>query len=201
VLCWHRRKQNGGTGDIEQQAAQTEQHTGSITNMAQAQQSNIKINQDMLESICPSSRIEDIDGVTIVNQDSFCSTEEKSEADKRSHLYLEETKELGVAPSQERLAQYPENLSETTLEWKDMCAICLEEYLPQDLYRKLPCGHTFHTDCVDTWFANTRKIEQIACPTCKADYNKQFEARIGLYLLPLLVFTSVDCPYSRDDPF
>lgn len=168
--------------------------------MAQAQQSNIKINQDMLESICPSSRIEDIDGVTIVNQDSFCSTEEKSEADKRSHLYLEQTRELGVAPSQERLAQYPANLSETTL-WKDMCAICLEEYLPQDLYRKLPCGHTFHTDCVDTWFANTRKIEQIACPTCKADYSKQFEARIGLYLLPLLVFTSVDCPYSRHDPF
>lgn len=150
--------------------------------MAQAEQSNIKINQEMVESICPSSRIEDIDGLTIVNRDSFCSTDEKSIGGEEgaSHTYHEAKGALGVAPSEERLAHYHANMSETTLEWKEMCAICLEEYLPQDFYRKLPCGHTFHTDCVDTWFANTRKVEQIACPTCKADYSETFEARIGL---------------------
>jgi hypothetical protein len=128
--------------------------------------------------MCPSSRI-DVDGTTLVNMDSVATTDEKVfiAAEDKSANY--NNPDLPSRPSEERFSHFAGNGSETTLEWRDTCAICLEDYLPQDYYRKLPCGHTFHTECVDTWFANTVKVEQIACPTCKSDYSKQFEARQG----------------------
>ncbi|KAG2176282.1 hypothetical protein INT43_005516 [Umbelopsis isabellina] len=145
-----------------------------------ASQSSVKINQSLVDSICPSSKIEDPDNLTIGNLDSHFSSNEKvgleSEIlqDISLHDVSAERKEL---LSKENFSQSTINVNQPpTGEWKEMCAICLEDYTPTDYYRKLPCGHTFHTDCVDKWFSNTRKIEQIACPTCKADLSKTFEA-------------------------
>ncbi|KAJ3350738.1 hypothetical protein HDU83_009466 [Entophlyctis luteolus] len=33
----------------------------------------------------------------------------------------------------------------------DLCAICLEDYIPGDRVRQLPCRHEFHADCVDRY--------------------------------------------------
>ncbi|KAI9019288.1 hypothetical protein CLU79DRAFT_818511 [Phycomyces nitens] len=45
------------------------------------------------------------------------------------------------------------------------CAICLEDYLPDEVLRILPCRHHFHAACVDAWLTTQKKF----CPICKRD--------------------------------
>ena len=46
----------------------------------------------------------------------------------------------------------------------ESCSVCLEEYAEGDRMRTLPCGHQFHSRCIDRWLQNNR-----ACPICKKD--------------------------------
>ena len=46
---------------------------------------------------------------------------------------------------------------------KLVCSICLESYEIGEKLRKLPCQHTFHAECVDTWL--TKKSG--TCPLCR----------------------------------
>lgn len=46
----------------------------------------------------------------------------------------------------------------------ETCAICLEEYVPGDKLRILPCNHRFHVPCIDNWL-NRKPF----CPICKRD--------------------------------
>jgi hypothetical protein len=52
-----------------------------------------------------------------------------------------------------------------TVDNKDMCAICLMDYVEEEMLRELPCGHRFHVGCVDQWF---RSSGSLSCPMCKA---------------------------------
>jgi Ring finger domain len=42
------------------------------------------------------------------------------------------------------------------------CLVCQCEYEGSDELRRLPCGHCFHTDCVDQWLKG-----KDACPYCR----------------------------------
>lgn len=45
------------------------------------------------------------------------------------------------------------------------CQICIDDFAPGTLVRKLPCGHSFHATCVDTWLSQTA-----SCPLrCHVD--------------------------------
>lgn len=46
------------------------------------------------------------------------------------------------------------------------CGICLEEMKPNRMWAKLPCGHTFHSNCAKKWIC--RHSKQPSCPTCRA---------------------------------
>ena len=53
------------------------------------------------------------------------------------------------------------------------CAICVEDFVPEDLVRSTQCNHVFHSQCLMMWakskiWANVRRIGQPACPNCNA---------------------------------
>lgn len=64
----------------------------------------------------------------------------------------------------------------TKKETHSQCTICLENYKENDMARKLPCGHEFHSDCVDVWL----RIKG-SCPLCRTDIRgkSEEEARAG----------------------
>ena len=45
----------------------------------------------------------------------------------------------------------------------DVCAVCLEARVKQQLVLRLPCGHVFHTGCARRWL-----MHSAGCPTCRA---------------------------------
>jgi hypothetical protein len=58
------------------------------------------------------------------------------------------------------------------LEQELACSICLGDYENEEELRLLPCGHMFHTPCIDAWL----QINRI-CPLCKADVYVLAEQR------------------------
>ncbi len=46
------------------------------------------------------------------------------------------------------------------------CSICQTDYCPGDQEILLPCGHTFHPDCIKPWFAS-----HDTCPTCRTQVH------------------------------
>lgn len=53
-----------------------------------------------------------------------------------------------------------------------MCSVCLSEFEENDSVRQLPCGHLFHTSCVDEWLFQKRERGQTQCcpqrcPMCR----------------------------------
>lgn len=54
----------------------------------------------------------------------------------------------------------------------DMCYICLEKYVDNDLIRVLPCRHKFHANCVDQWLTEVHRV----CPLCRHDVSRRTAA-------------------------
>lgn len=56
-------------------------------------------------------------------------------------------------------------------EEKEECSVCLSEFEEEDEGRLLPkCGHSFHVDCIDTWFRS-----RSTCPLCRAPVQPPFQ--------------------------
>lgn len=48
------------------------------------------------------------------------------------------------------------------------CAICQDRMEAQNPTRKIrACGHSFHTECIDTWFERS-----VSCPVCRHDIRE-----------------------------
>lgn len=41
------------------------------------------------------------------------------------------------------------------------CPICMNDFIPGELIRLLPCMHYYHIRCIDEWL-----MRAITCPTC-----------------------------------
>lgn len=55
----------------------------------------------------------------------------------------------------------------------DICSICLEDISLDSA--KLYCNHSFHKECIHTWFDSLEKsldCEKLSCPNCR---NDEFE--------------------------
>lgn len=51
---------------------------------------------------------------------------------------------------------------------RNVCPICLMQVEKNDLVRKTPCAHTFHSSCIDSWCLKT-----LTCPVCRADLSRE----------------------------
>eukprot|EP00425_Heterocapsa_triquetra_P033361 CAMPEP_0195101192 /NCGR_PEP_ID=MMETSP0448-20130528/64963_1 /TAXON_ID=66468 /ORGANISM="Heterocapsa triquestra, Strain CCMP 448" /LENGTH=162 /DNA_ID=CAMNT_0040136457 /DNA_START=198 /DNA_END=686 /DNA_ORIENTATION=+ len=53
------------------------------------------------------------------------------------------------------------------------CIVCLEGIAEKELHCKLACSHSFHEDCILTWW--TRKVAEdltnVECPMCRESYK------------------------------
>lgn len=55
-----------------------------------------------------------------------------------------------------------------TRQQDDLCAICQDEFeINQNVRRLTHCNHSFHQDCIDTWFRTN-----VHCPTCRHDIRE-----------------------------
>lgn len=52
--------------------------------------------------------------------------------------------------------------SHSTSSGAEPCAICFEDFSPDDDVKQLPCQHFFHVNCIDEWL-----IRDVTCPLCK----------------------------------
>jgi hypothetical protein len=69
-----------------------------------------------------------------------------------------------VRPTQDQIAAATDVIVlEEPLETN--CAICQDRMEAQNPTRKIrACGHSFHTECIDTWFERS-----VSCPVCRHD--------------------------------
>jgi hypothetical protein len=47
------------------------------------------------------------------------------------------------------------------------CSICLGPFEPGENIKSLPCLHSYHSNCIDTWLSQHHHI----CPVCKYDVD------------------------------
>ncbi|TPX73208.1 hypothetical protein CcCBS67573_g05519 [Chytriomyces confervae] len=45
---------------------------------------------------------------------------------------------------------------------KKICEVCVGAYATGDVTRQIPCGHSFHRQCIDRWLL----MQRSGCPTC-----------------------------------
>lgn len=65
----------------------------------------------------------------------------------------------------------------TSFEGDPVCIVCQCDYEEGDEIKILPCGHKFHTDCVEKWLTS----EKNECPLCRAKVcNNEEEVRVEI---------------------
>mmetsp|Transcript_106660 Transcript_106660/g.270862 ORF Transcript_106660/g.270862 Transcript_106660/m.270862 type:complete len:126 (-) Transcript_106660:76-453(-) len=47
------------------------------------------------------------------------------------------------------------------------CAVCLEEIEDDSPCRRLQCSHSFHAECLESWWTNGPKQAVLNCPLCR----------------------------------
>lgn len=60
------------------------------------------------------------------------------------------------------------------------CSICTDQFDHDKAVAAMPCGHTFHDECLGKWLANTRN-----CPSCRKPLKKNQHAIHRVRLLPV----------------
>lgn len=57
----------------------------------------------------------------------------------------------------------------------DQCSVCLVQMTPQNS-RRLDCGHTFHSGCLERW-----KRRSHTCPMCRAPFDQpRYKVKISI---------------------
>jgi len=73
------------------------------------------------------------------------------------------------------------------------CSICLEEFGLNERLKILPCGHWYHTQCIDKWL-----VGHVDCPLCKRDVRQSLEGDSSDWT-PLLGGDASDSPVNAHE--
>ena len=57
------------------------------------------------------------------------------------------------------------------------CAVCLDAIREGEPVKRLPCGHVFHSSCVDPWLME----EKAVCPICRKGVFDDVESVGGVW--------------------
>jgi len=60
------------------------------------------------------------------------------------------------------------------------CCICLEDFDDQLSLSATPCGHVFHTECIQQYIENQDSSDEVTCPHCREEFFPQ--DLISIYL-------------------
>lgn len=83
-----------------------------------------------------------------------------------NRTYLQNLKWFG--PFHRTSTQQEEENRQYIQQYRDVCAICLEEFCYGNVVKILPCKHVFHVDCLDPWCLK----QNASCPICKRHFTK-----------------------------
>ena len=65
--------------------------------------------------------------------------------------------------SKEQIDSLPELTYKKGPDFKEVeCLVCIEGFKDGDKVKKLPCNHTFHSDCINEWLSVKNE-----CPYCR----------------------------------
>lgn len=81
---------------------------------------------------------------------------------------------------------YPLATEDEILVNSDNCAICWEK---MERARKLPCGHLFHTSCLQSWLE-----QDTSCPTCRLALSVHSSARLSANRQANIDFDELEMP-------
>eukprot|EP01060_Flectonema_neradi_P001130 TRINITY_DN10677_c0_g2_i2.p1 TRINITY_DN10677_c0_g2~~TRINITY_DN10677_c0_g2_i2.p1 ORF type:complete len:201 (+),score=41.00 TRINITY_DN10677_c0_g2_i2:131-733(+) len=70
---------------------------------------------------------------------------------------------INRSASKEAINSIPEFKARSRIHTKCNCSICLSPFKVRQNLKKLPCSHTFHSQCLDRWLSEYNKF----CPLCK----------------------------------
>ena len=98
--------------------------------------------------------------------------ERDREREPRDNMSVElsETNENIMEENNFNSDSIPDSILEDVSELNDenkMCLICLEEYKNNDIIKKLPCNHIFHSECLKIWLSH-----KTTCPICRNDLRQ-----------------------------
>ncbi|KAK4716076.1 hypothetical protein R3W88_014414 [Solanum pinnatisectum] len=65
-------------------------------------------------------------------------------------------------PAVRSIMQYLQKVDFIENELTEKCSICMSRYLPGSKAYNMPCKHSFHSGCIETWLLKTP-----SCPICR----------------------------------
>ncbi|KAA0061530.1 RING-H2 finger protein ATL5-like [Cucumis melo var. makuwa] len=60
-----------------------------------------------------------------------------------------------ITPSDSPVADFPTVVA-------DVCAVCLDDFRPDEAGKQIPCGHVYHESCISSWLTVAD-----CCPLCR----------------------------------
>jgi hypothetical protein len=81
-----------------------------------------------------------------------------------------------VAPTTDQIATATDLRMATTADETINCSVCQESVADGQAIRRINhCGHTFHRNCIDTWFRTS-----VRCPVCRHDIRETAGPRVNI---------------------
>lgn len=86
------------------------------------------------------------------------------------------------------------------------CSICREDFVALAIASELPCGHTYHLDCIDGWVTHCRESGiEVSCPMCRdtwsppSDAETIYDDRLGAIQKRILALCPRLSPLEREE--